>query len=433
MRFAPPPKRLDNQRLAVPIDIETISAKLIFNAAKQQVHGDAAIRFRHGVEHGYPLFDLRQPVEGVWLDGARLSAGEAAVPFRRLGARREQSMRVLQRKLRAGDRHRLRLTYRLHTPPLHASSMGGYQPRLTWPDNRCVDFNFGFTDLGGGRYLEAWVPANLIYDRFTLTLEVIVRHTARPHVVVTNGESEEVSLNHWRVRFPSTFTALSPMLQLHPRDAVESTSRSVKLPASKRSVEIEAWKFCDNPIDLDAQAAAIGRWLARNDRNIGPYHHGNRYVAFMHVGGMEYDGGCTAAPVALEHEVFHSWWARGLKPASQNDGWIDEAWAVYHDDGGAGERAFDFTEPPVRLCSGTPWNRSTPIASYRLGSRFFAGIAARLGHARLHAIMNQFYSLHAPGLIATSQLEAHILDRTNDEVILRAFDRWVYGRAQAWR
>ena len=43
------------------------------------------------------------------------------------------------------------------------------------------------------------------------------------------------------------------------------------------------------------------------------------------------DGGCTSPPGSLHHETFHSWWGRGIKPASQADGWWDEAWNVYHD------------------------------------------------------------------------------------------------------
>ena len=219
------------------------------------------------------------------------------------------------------------------------------------------------------------------------------------------------------------------MLQLHPLDTIESSTSQVVLPVSGRAIRLEAWKFRANPLDLDGQLKNIALWMARNESAIGPYHHPDRFVAFPHHGGMEYDGGCTASPDALEHEVFHSWWARGLKPASQNDGWIDEAWTVYHDDGGHIETPFSFQEPPVRLCSRSPWNRATPIESYRLGSRFFAGVAARLGVDRLQQIMREFYRLHAPGLITTAQLEAHILDRTNDDVIHRAFARWVYGRS----
>ena len=429
LRHSPAPKRLPGGRRpwAVPIDIGSIAAKLTFDAASQRAGGEATIEFHHGVEDGYPIFDLRQPIVSAWLDGAPLKTND--IPFHRFGGKAEQSLRVVKKKLRAGSRHRLRLAYNLTAPPLKASTKGGYLPDLHWSEGRRVDFNFGFTDLGGGRYLEAWAPANLIYDRFSLRLEVRVRHTRAPHTLVTNGEVEKLALNHWRVRYPASFTSLSPMLQLHPADAVESLTGQVVLPASGRAIRLEAWKFAANSLDLEGQLRNIAIWMARNESTIGPYHHPDRFVAFLHQGGMEYDGACTASPDALEHEVFHSWWARGLKPASQNDGWIDEAWTVYHDDGGNVEKPFNFKEPPVRLCSGSPWNRATPIESYRLGSRFFAGMAARLGAERLQEIMREFYRLHAPGLVTTAQLEAHILDRTNDDVIHRAFACWVYGRA----
>ena len=96
--------------------------------------------------------------------------------------------------------------------------------------------------------------------------------------------------------------------------------------------------------------------------------------------------------------------------------------------GAAFETPFSFQEPPVRLCSRSPWNRATPIESCRLGSRFFAGLAVRLGVDRLQEIMREFYRLHAPGLITTAQLEAHVLDRAYDDVIHRAFARWVHRR-----
>lgn len=419
MRFAPPPKRLPSGQLAVPIDIEHITAGLSFDTRTQRASGEATLAFLHGIDHGSPVFDLRQPVTGAWLDGTRL--GPAAVGFERFGARHEQALRVAGRKLRSGTPHQLRLAYDLAAPPLRASDAGGYPPELTWTGD-AVHFNFGFTDLGGGRYLEAWVPANLIYDQFAFDLTVRVLHTPTPHTLITNGEIVDESRNEWRVRYPGTFTALSPMLQLHPTETVE---RRVRRAGGRR---LEAWKFRASSIDLDVQLDNIVQWLARNEAAIGPYPHGKRFVAFMHRGGMEYDGACTASPDALEHEVFHSWWARGLKPASQNDGWIDEAWTVYHDNGAARERPFDFAEPPVRLSPSTPWNRATPIESYRLGSRFFEGIAARIGVEKLHSVMNEFYSLHAPGIISTGQLETHILDRTQDDVIRRAFERWVYGR-----
>ena len=275
MRFAPPPWRVAGTgRLAVPIDIQTIAAKLTFDAAAQSVEGDATVDFQHGVDNGDPIFDLRQPVREVWLDGAALRPG--AVALRRFGAKREQALRVLAKKLKAGDRHRLRLKYALSAPPLLASTKGGYLPELRWSGGGAVDFNFGFTDLGGGRYLEAWVPANLIYDRFALRLDVRIRKSSTPHVVITNGDATEVSRNHWRIRFPDTFTALSPMLQLHPRDSVEFATA----PAGRR--RLEAWKFRSSPVNLIEQLANIKRWLDRNERRVGVYPHGDNGKQFFY-------------------------------------------------------------------------------------------------------------------------------------------------------
>ena len=420
------------------MDIQRTRARLVFDTRSQTAAGEATVDFVHGVERGYPLFDLRQPIHSLRLDGGA-ARRPAVAELRRFGVRRDQSLRVLRRALTPESRHRLHVDYALLAPPLAASTRGGYLPELRWGSagGGTVDFNFGFTDLGGGRYLEAWAPSNLLYDRFALRLDVEVRHTRVPHVLITNGTVTETGRNHWRVSYPETFTTCSPMLQLHPADRVEQDELAMELPGA-RALRIEAWKFRSNTaVNLREQLGLAAGWLRRNDAAIGPYLHGGRFLAFLHQGGMEYDGACTAAPDALEHEIFHSWWARGVKPASQNDGWIDEAWTVYHDDGGDGREAFDFAEPPLQLASRTPWNRATPIASYRRGARFFRGLAHRLGVEPLHEAMREFYRLHAPGLITTGQLEAHLLDRTQDEVVARAFARWVWGRRNstraAWR
>lgn len=431
MRHAPAPHRLGagGRDWAVPIDIRRIAARLTFDVRRQEAAGKATVDFVHGARDGFPIFDLRQPIRTAHLDGAAIDDCETRLAHHRFGVTGEQALRLVRTKLKSGSAHRLAIGYRVAAPPLRASAAGGYQPALQWEDTG-VHFNFGFTDLGGGRYLEAWIPANLIYDRFALSLEVRVTGTTTPHVLITNGEVRRLDRDHWKVRYPATFTALSPLLQLHPAAAIESGDATVTLPGSGRRLAVEAHKFCGSEIGLATELGNAARWLARNEAEIGPYHHGGRFVAFLHRGGMEYDGACTAEPAALEHEVFHSWWARGLKPATQNDGWIDEAWTSFHDDQCPARRGFDFREAAACLSPRSPWNRATPRASYRQGSRFFEGLAVHLGLDRLRGIMREIYVQHAPGLITTAQLETHFLDRTGgDAEIRRAFRHWVHGRA----
>ena len=66
---APPPTTVDTL-LAVPIDIETLSASLRFDAAAESCTVDATIAFVVGPVAGNPLFDLRQTIDEAWLDGA---------------------------------------------------------------------------------------------------------------------------------------------------------------------------------------------------------------------------------------------------------------------------------------------------------------------------------------------------------------------------
>ena len=165
---------------------------------------------------------------------------------------------MLDVPLAAGSTHTLRLTYNLALP---ASPPGGsYPPSLTWTAGPRLTFNFGFTDLVPGRYLEAWVPANLIWDQYALNLDLQVTGTAVPHRLLTNGALTPLGANHWRVLFPDRFTALSPLVELRADDTLTSASTTVTLPVSGQTMTIEAWKLTVNTaLNLATQLGEPGR------------------------------------------------------------------------------------------------------------------------------------------------------------------------------
>ena len=151
--------------------------------------------------------------------------------------------------------------------------------------------------------------------------------------------------------------------------------------------------------------------MAANENSVGPYLHGNRFVAFFNVGGMEYAGGTTTSTNALRHEVFHSWWGRGFKPASQSDAWRDEAWTKYNDYGASGSVPFDFTNSSVQLCSRNPWSRITPDISYLFGRRFFEGVGSMVGVANMNSLMSMFYNERNSRPTTTMDMEEFRLSR----------------------
>ncbi len=420
--LAPPVKTVDGL-VAVPIDIQHISATLAFDGATSSGTGDATLDFVHGPQNGNPIFDLRQTITGLWLDGLPLAVSKAAL--HNFGGGANAELRVVESVLAAGSAHTLRVTYTLGPP--QASGAGSYQPAMTWSPGPRLAFNFGFTDLGAGRYLEAWIPANLIFDQFALDLELQLANTPLAHTVITNGAVASLGANHWSVSFPSSFTALSTLLELRAADAVTGATGTVTLPVSGAVVTIEAWKLTGSSVDLAAQIANLKTWLAENETSTGHYLHGSRFVAFFNVGGMEYDGGTTCSPGSLRHETFHSWWGRGAKPAGQADGWWDEAWNVYHDLGFSGSLPFDFTDPPVELSSRNPWIRVTPSGAYSSGERFFEGLASMVGVADLKAHLRAFYGQHQSRPTTTADMEALLVCRSGEPRVVDAFHRFVYG------
>jgi hypothetical protein len=422
--LAPPPKTVAG-RTAVPIDISTIEARLRLDGTTRAASADTTLRFEVGPSAGCPIFDLRQTVTDAWLDGTSFPVEQILTAD--LGGGPGAQLRMLDTVLPAHSRHTLRLTYPLAAPQSPAG--GSYPPAIEWSDGPRLRFNFGFTDLAAARYLEAWIPANLIWDQYAMTLDVEVTGTPVAHRPITNGTVTVHGTNHWSITFPARFTALSPLLEVRAEDTLASASTAVVLAGRERPVTAEVIKRRSDPVDLAATLTDLSSWLRDNAEAIGRYIHGDRFTAFLIQGGMEYEGACTATTGTLRHEAFHSWWGRGVKPASQADGWWDEGWNVYHDNGATATRAFDFAEPPRVLSVRNRYSRVTPTTAYTDGERFFEGVAAQLSPDALASIMNQFYRGHLDRPTTTEALEAHLVSRSGAAELVDAFHRWVYGFA----
>jgi hypothetical protein len=118
----------------VPVDIQTIDAHLTFDAGASTASGDATLTFEVGGTGGRPSFDLRQPITGVWLDGAPVPVSDVLTLG--LGGGAGANVRVLDRDLASGSMHALRLTYDLGLPTSSLAG-GGPGPRLAPTPTGC--------------------------------------------------------------------------------------------------------------------------------------------------------------------------------------------------------------------------------------------------------------------------------------------------------
>ena len=224
---------------------------------------------------------------------------------------------------------------------------GSYLPSLKLSSDQSLQFAFGLSDLYKARYSEAWLPSNFPYDQYSTTLQIGVTNSINSHSIITNGKLSEIGFNKWLIDFPSNFSSMSPLLEIWPSNTLENESKNVSLPISNKDVTIEVWKLKTSPIRLNDQIDKIENYLVDNEKKYGEYIHGDRFVAsFNGIGGMEYDGGTTTSTSALLHEIFHSWFARGIKPASHSDGWYDEGFTAFHDEGADDEVPLNFPNLP---------------------------------------------------------------------------------------
>lgn len=416
---APPPVTVDGH-YAVPVRVDQITASFQIDASAKTASATAEMAFTVGPETGYPVFDLRQTISTAMLDGSPVSPSDIA--HHDFGGGANTQMRILERWLTAGTAHVLALGYPLDTPA-SPNARG-----LVWEAGSSrLSFDFFFSDLNPARYLEAWLPSTMLWGAFPVTLEVEMIG-APAHVLISNGLVTTLSTNHWTVAFPETFAPCSQFLLIEAADRITQHSASTTLPGGQ-PVTIDVATRTSDGLDLVAGAAAIAGHLATNTSGTGPYMHGNRYTALLTAPGyhnMEYDAATTTSNSALAHEVFHSWWARGLVPAQGQDGWLDEAWTSYMT-GTPTAVPLDMSDPPATLWPGNPWARRAPTTSYSHGASIFSGIAADVGIGALQGHMAGIYQAKEQRHYTTPEIEAELIRRSGHLAIADYFERFVYG------
>jgi hypothetical protein len=97
----------------------------------------------------------------------------------------------------------------------------------------------------------------------------------------------------------------------------------------------------------------------------------------MGLGGMEYAGATVTNENALEHEMFHSYFARGVTPANGNAGWIDESLASWRD---GGYRRLSSLSGSSSMAAHASYTRKTDTAAYGFGAQFMSLLDHKFAH-----------------------------------------------------
>jgi len=316
-RLAPPSVALSATDLAVPIDVLALDAKVHLDLGTGMASVVATLTFRTSEEGGFPVFDLRQSVTSLTLDGEALPV--ESLERHDFAIAPSGGVFVLRSALAPCSLHHLVLAY----------TLGPAGPFLRWePD--AVTWSIGLSDVVPGMLLERWFPAPLLHDTFAFHLSVDLAGPATDHLLLANAPvSHHAPGSHWEVAFPEDSDVMSSFFYLAPRRDVTLVEGPGFLIAASRGLPTN--------IPFDLIEPALVETLADFTRRFGPRPApGLRFLVVFDLmtfsGGMEYRNAVQLSVKdrdTLRHEVAHTWFGRSLSPARHLDGWVDETLATW--------------------------------------------------------------------------------------------------------
>lgn len=371
---------VDGQTL-VPMNFEDQRLKITFDISQKTSWATSQIRFRQ-MKDGRAYFQLSASPFSVKLDGLPVEISEVQDP-----EQQHQNYWALNRVSLAEGEHVMSLEYELPSN------------RVTFYPDAGLGFLTDMTDLYQARFFEYWGPASFEQDAFRMVMELEIQNSNIEHQIFSNGQVVQKSPSSWTIDFPDYFTSSS--FYVHLTDRKLFVKKGV-IAGSQNFFPVTVYSSSD----LLAQSAfdSLPRIFAELERDYGPYVH-DRFIAYINPGGggMEYSGATITGLNALEHEMFHSWFARGVLPAEGRSGWIDEAMASWRDYGYF-QGDTSLYRRPTNLSDYSSYRKSTAPNSYLDGRELLADldvVFAEFGGMKV--LMRSFFERYQRRVVTTEE------------------------------
>ncbi len=342
---------------AVFVDFQSADYEIVYDAQARQAVVVASIKF-NAPEAGFPVFDSVTAPQSLSLDGQPASATLVTTP------NRETSVRVINTEVKSGS-HSMIISVPLTT--LVEYRDGG------------VRSAFWTSDLEERQFLERYMPASFEYDRVKMTFKISFLGVKAKQKIYTNGTVSEVKSKDgvsYKITYPDYFNASSIFFHTVPEGTTDELRFVLKSIDGREIPSVvyfgKTWNGLSSLSRLKDLTTEIFQEL---EADYGPWPHQSIIVYNAGQGGMEYCGATMTSVSALGHELFHSYFARGVMPANGNSGWIDEALASWRDDGYQTTSILSGTS----MMSNHPYyTRTTDMAAYSFGERFMRYLDGKL-------------------------------------------------------
>lgn len=406
-----PPNFVDQGRNVVFADFKTVNYRIELDRKERVARVETEIQYDQS-DTGGTVFDLVAAPDEIYLDGVKTTQRLLKTP----GG--ETKIRIVDENVAPGP-HTLIIRNRIRES-LRFPILGG------------VNLFFRIRDLADRRFLEQYIPSTLEYDQYKATIDLDLK-VALPkhHVILANGTVTTLSTQSghglYRIEYPSYFTSSSMFFHVFPRRTYRlkvfsyMTGSGRKIPitlyGSKIRMLYQGRKF----------EKTIQEVLAELEKDYGEFAHPQIFIyAKSKSGGMEHSGGAETSLVSLDHELFHSYYAKGVMPANGSSGFLDEAMASWRDYGYFKSKSVGFELSNVG--NHGPYTRKTDSRSYKLGRKFFSYVDSVLdpvgGYKKF---MRDFFSANVHEVITVEYFRDSLnqwsgMDFTED------FDRYILGK-----
>lgn len=384
--------KLPDGALAVPLDIDSESIRTVFdvNAEKNASYAKLFARVK---ERGQPYFLCAGAIASVKVNGADVDFVRQRDPDG------ENVLVVIKQAFDLETPLEIEVEYSIRSSEFSFQSGG-------------IGFLASTSDLMDGNYFEAYGPTNFEFDQFALTWELSVVGSSTPHQLFTNGQftySDVDGAQTWKIVFPDYFTSSSPYMHLTNRK--DLIVRRFDVALKERTLPVLVYGSSSTAVSK--AVSALPGWFAELERDYGPYSH-DGFVAYMTAdgGGMEYVGAAVTSFWALDHELTHSWFARGVMPSNGRSGWLDEAVASWRDYGY--KRSTDWNmRAPTNLANFSPFERFTPHNCYTDGRALLSELDLVFSSSGgFKKVLRDFYGMFKHHVITTQDFIDFVEART---------------------
>lgn len=382
-----PPDFEVNGGMAVFVDMKTAEYNITYDLNEKVAKVKSKIVFENRTE-GFPIFDLVPNPTNVKIDGAPLKTVQRKDPY-------GSKMRTLNMTIGKGT-HVLEMENEI-------TRNVSFSDSESFPSVRSA---FWIRDLKDRMFLEQYIPSNYEYDQLQMTFNVEIKGAKKPsYDFFVNGEISQTSPNTWKIVYPEYFTVSSLYYHMTPKGSLRKAEAMYK-SISGREFKITA--YTDWYLKTSKFLKYAQEVMAELEADYGPWGHPN-FITYgtLPGGGMEHSGAAQTSLGALDHEMLHSYFAKGVMPGRGDDGWIDEAIASWRDYGYL--RLPDVSFTGSDLGNHSPYKRNTDDRCYELGRSFMAYLDYRLQNVGgLKAFLRGYFAAYKHTVITTQHFKNNL-------------------------